>query len=246
MLFALAIGEIAVQMATLVQAVQAQRPAGRGPWEGFWDARCALMHLLLVLALVACSWVGWSHSKATGNQEDTKDVFGIGFLVLLLDLWLVIAYFVIAKSVDRIVSPAGAPISFVNERETEALWVLVTFIGYAIWDALTKLRRDSSELQFKFRKLITTILKRYMKRGWVSLICMAFAFAVYESLPDKIPSRGESPNAVLLTDGALLSLVFLFRALKQASDARSRRRGVFWAVITFVGGVICYCFSLVS
>src|SRR4051812_47115275 len=77
MLFALVVAEVALQAFTLVQAIQLSPPvpADKTRFDLWCDASCFVAHLVLSLAIIACSWIGWSHSKAVGNKEDAKDVF---------------------------------------------------------------------------------------------------------------------------------------------------------------------------
>jgi hypothetical protein len=253
MLFALTVGEIAVQVFTLLQPVQLARVGDADTLDLLWEGRCIVAHLVLALAVVACSWIGWSHSKAMGNQEDTKDVFRISFFVLLIDLWLVINYFIIVKGVDRMLVadgtstiPKGTVIGFVNDRYAEAFWIFVTFAGYAVWDVFTKIRRSDDEANkgwFEWREVWRPVLSRYIKRSWASLACTALAYLVYCRSPRLGPNSSEAANAVLLTDGALLALVFLFRAMKQASDKRSRNRGLVAAAVTGIAFFVCLLLS---
>ena len=96
-------------------------------------------HLVLVLAVICMSWVGWSRSIDRGDARDVDDIFSVGFLLLLIELLLVVSYFVLASSVElttplsrgqqnlpaAIASPSAAP---------EAFWILLIFVGYCIWD----------------------------------------------------------------------------------------------------------------
>ncbi len=123
MMFAITIGEVGLQAAALVQV---------GHWAHFLPA---YGHLFLATVVVATSWVGWSVSAAPGAREDVHGVFQWEFLVLLLDVSLVIAYFILVRTTNlgkETTPPRTDPAS------TVAAWVLVIFILYLAWDFLTK------------------------------------------------------------------------------------------------------------
>ena len=59
-------------------------------------------HLFLGLLLIACSWVGWRQSRSPGVKEKITTVFSASFLGLLLDVFLVVLYFIVVQSVEII------------------------------------------------------------------------------------------------------------------------------------------------
>lgn len=197
MLFALTVGEIASQVATLVAEV------------GVRVAAASYAHLALATVLVAASWIGWKRSNAAGNKLPVDAVFGVPFLVLLLDVALVIFYFIIVRGVERpregVVTPSAA---------NETLWILVIFAGYFTWDFLTKAVAASPAVTSPpvtppgfFQRLFG---KEFWKRGWITLLCTVLAFIAWILLRDVV-----TQTKVILADITLLSLVLLFRAMKQ-------------------------------
>lgn len=88
MMFAVTIGEVGLQAAALVKVGHP------------WHFLPAYSHLLLATVVIAASFVGWSLSPAPGAQEDVRNVLHPEFLVLLLDVFLVIVYFILVRSVD--------------------------------------------------------------------------------------------------------------------------------------------------
>ena len=124
MMFAVAIGEVGVQTASLVRA---------GDWVHFLPA---YSHLFLTTIVIATSWVGWTLSPAPGARRDVRSLFNRDFLVLLVDVFLVVVYFILAKTVDL----AGEKELQLNaSARPETLWILVIFGTYIFWDVLTKL-----------------------------------------------------------------------------------------------------------
>ncbi|MDA2933454.1 hypothetical protein MYX82_03835, partial [Acidobacteria bacterium AH-259-D05] len=147
-LFALTVGEIAVQFSNLVTE------------NGLNDTLPAYAHLGLAFGLVSASWVGWSLSEAPGNRLPITTVFSWPFLVLVIDVILVIFYFILVKGVDVPGKPSAAH---------EARWVTLIFALYLVWDFLTKavIKSPGGTETFCGRLLSKT----FWGRGWGSLAC---------------------------------------------------------------------------
>jgi hypothetical protein len=124
MMFALAIGEVAVQASVLVRA---------GNWMHFLPA---YSHLFLAAIVIAASWVGWTLSPSPGARQDVRNVFQFSFVVLLLDVFLVVVYFILAKTVD--IAGEGT-IKLNASARPETFWILVIFGAYFVWDVITKI-----------------------------------------------------------------------------------------------------------
>jgi len=199
MLFALTAGEIAVEAADLVKHIGVT--VGGLP---------AYAHLLFATALVTTSWVGWLRSKAPGNRLDVATVFSAPFFVLLLDVFLVVCYFIIVRGVD-IERTRDDVYQLTPSSANETLWLMVVFIGYFSWDVLTKAVLGYQEEKDKtFLQRIAGV--RFWKRSWSSLTCCLLAITAWLFL-----GQFTQPFVVTLVDGALIALVFLFRALKQGT-----------------------------
>ncbi len=194
MLFALAIAEVAVAASAVASssakhglALPAVLPA--------------YAHLFLAAIVIATSWVGWGASKHGLNF--VTSVFSKGFFELLIDVWLVIAYFLLVKGVDTVEVPENGAARITSSLRGEALWIMVIFITYAFWDAWTKIGPYG----------IPTNLPEYSKRGWASIACallaVCAAFAYWNS-------TNVGAAQAVLGDLSLLALVFLFRAMKLA------------------------------
>ena len=190
MMFAITIGEVGLQVAALVQAGHA---AHFLPAYG---------HLFLATIVVAASWVGWSVSLAPGARLDVRGVFQWEFIVLLLDVSLVITYFILVRTVDfgKESSPRIDPAS------TVARWIFLIFLLYLFWDVITKVviylsKRDGHWLRLHGSRMIPTIT------------CLILARIVWRQVEGAdLPHR-------LSADFALLCLVLLFRALKDLISA---------------------------
>ena len=130
MMFAITIGEVGLQVAALVQA---------GHLAHYLPA---YGHLILATTMIAASWVGWSVSMAPGARQDVRRVFGWEFVVLLLDVSMVITYFILVRTVDfgKESSPRVAPAS------TVAGWVFGIFLLYLVWDVITKIVMNPGKL----------------------------------------------------------------------------------------------------
>lgn len=136
MLFALTVGEVARQVAVLVDAVAIR------------EAASSYAHLVFATVLVATSWVGWTRSVAPGNQLRVDSVFSLPFLVLLLDVALVIFYFVIVKGVEM---PSVDTHIVIPSAKNESFWTLIIFLGYLLWDFLTKAVAGNDPPRFRNR-----------------------------------------------------------------------------------------------
>jgi hypothetical protein len=191
MMFAVAIGEVGLQTASLIQA---------GNVLHFLPA---YFHLFLAACLIATSWVGWTLSQSPGARADVQNVFEWEFLLLMLDVLLVVVYFIIVKAVDL---KGEKTVELNASAKPEALGVLAVFCLYLLWDVISKgplyYSRKSSEPW-----------ARYGVRIGPTLICCALAFVTRRLVQDADPPH------VLTADFALVSLVFFFRALKDLFSA---------------------------
>ena len=234
-MFALAVGEVGLQTAALVQA---GNPIRHLP---------AYSHLFLALFVIAASWVGWSRTRA---QTDVNELFEWAFLVLLLDTAMVVTYFILVRTVDfsdgnHRIDPAAQV----------AFWHVVIFALYLAWDGVTKLAmypKPAGASWFGgWRQLDAKVLKEQkqtMKRAWPTLVCLALSIVLWRVFAAFDPKY----EHLLAADLALLSVVLLFRALKgvvpgpkqtAANMVRNRR----WAIAfcaTLVVGTSLTVFSI--
>jgi hypothetical protein len=192
MMFAVAIGEVGLQTGILVQASN---------WRHFLPA---YSHLLLATVVIATSWVGWTLSPSPGARRDVNKVLELEFLVLLLDVLLVVIYFILARSVDF----AGETRIQLNASAApESFWILVIFGAYLVWDFLTKVA------QYLKDRRSEPWFYNYGVRIVPTLICLILAY-----FTRRLIEKADPPH-VLTADLALIALVLFFRALKDLVSA---------------------------
>lgn len=186
MMFAVAVGEVGLQVASLVRA---------GHISHFLPA---YSHLLLATIMIATSWVGWSVSVSPARHKDVDGIFQWRFVILLLDVSLVITYFILVRTVDfgKETGPAR-----IDPSSTVAFWILIIFLQYLVWDVVSKvfLYTDGKEGRW---------LRTYGSRMLPTLVCFGIAATVWRQV-----QTSDLPHQVS-ADFALLWLVLLFRALK--------------------------------
>ncbi len=199
MLFALTAAEIDIQASDLVKYVGVNTAV-----------LPAYTHLFVATTLVTTSWVGWLKSKAPGNRLDVERVFSWPFVVLLLDVFLVVCYFIIVRGLD--VKGSGESIvTATPSDDNETFWLMVVFGGYFLWDVLTKALIGYADEQ---RKTLLERLRsgRLWDRAWISTVCLLFTVVMWRIM------RGFTTAwSVIAADGALVALILLFRALKEKS-----------------------------
>ncbi|MBZ5492328.1 MAG: hypothetical protein LAO76_15480 [Acidobacteriia bacterium] len=206
MMFAVTIAEVGLQIAALVQA---------GHFVSWIHFLPEYAHLLLATVVIATSWVGWTLSRAPGARHDVKRIFQWEFLVLLLDVALVILYFILVRSVD-FEKDQGAPRTASASKVGLILcWI---FILYILWDILTKgiiyLRDQEKKAGTKWCGYYDKDWRmKYGSRMVPALVCLVLA-GVMTSL------FGTVDRPYLLTaDLAFVALALLFRALKDVMSA---------------------------
>src|SRR5262245_7337005 len=115
MLFALAVSQVAIHAADVL--------AIRAAWQ---DKMPAIAHLAVCLVLIAASWLGWRQSVSPGMREKVQYLFSIPFVGLLLDIFLVILYFIVVRNVE--IEQVGVETKLTPATAApEALWLCVVF-----------------------------------------------------------------------------------------------------------------------
>lgn len=201
MMFAVAIGEVGLQVAELVRA-------------GVYNVS-ACTHIVLATLVIATSWVGWTLSVAPGARKDVEKIFQWEFLVLLLDVVLVILYFILARSVHFEKEETKPAIASAHAIVWTLFWI---FLLYFFWDVLTKIiifgRDVKKEEGKKWHQYILSRSwgKQYGLRMVPTLICLALILVGIRLLRGvDLPSVG--------FDIAFIALVLFFRALKEVVSA---------------------------
>jgi len=217
MMFALAIGEVGLQTASLVQA-------GR-----FYHFLPAYSHLILGTIVIATSWVGWSLSLAPGGREDVKGIFQWEFIVLLLDVALVITYFILVRTIDFSKTEHR-----IDPASKVALLVFSIFCLYFVWDLISKVAVYLTKREGDW-------WRKYGSRMIPTVFCLITAWFVWQCV------KGSDVPHELSTDFALLCLILLFRSLKDwvsavfpSGSARksSLAKAVAWSLVLFCGIIL--------
>jgi hypothetical protein len=182
MLFALAIGQIAIGVSDLID-YQLKSP------HPILSVVPAYSHLLLAAAVISTSWVGWRTSRFSGTK--IKNVFTWDYIELLIDVALVVMYFVLARAVEIPRSPNDI---LSPNASFEAKTVAIIILTYVIWDFISC--RDNPT--------------KIKNRLWASIVCAIISWCL---VLGNIGRHG-TVLAVLLADCSLIFLILTFRAMK--------------------------------
>jgi len=177
-------------------------------------------HLFLGIVLVAQSWLGWSKSGEGKTQVDNQNLYGLPFLVLIIEVILVVLYFILINSVeinygnfqstaklsDAIQYPSAAP---------EATVLFLIFGVYVLWDIFFDVILNPivpEHMPIKERpniSKIVTFTTGTITHSFVSVICVIIAFYIQVRT-----NAVSTPNSAIFGDVALIALLFFFRFTK--------------------------------
>jgi hypothetical protein len=182
-LFALVTGKIAEKFSTLIRR-----------WNKVGvDRLPALLHLILAAVVVVTSWVGWSIE--TKSDPSVGEVFGWPTWLLILDIALLICYFVLVSGIK-----VGTHVP--NDAVHVAWWSMWILLLYVLWD-------------FTVGSLVPPRPGSWCAQHvGVSLACAFLAILFFFLVRG---GRIQSSSSVCWADVALISLFLLFRAWKQYS-----------------------------
>lgn len=197
MLFALTIGQVAMRVIDLIKH-------GGNPLVH----PTAFLHLILCVIILTSSWVGWQLSQASENSEKINSVFSLQYVILLIDISLVIMYFIIVSWSFEIDKTGN----IVPPKVSKAVyWTMIIFLTYFIWDIFTKgfalVYRKGEPRYIKHTSLR---IKPVWKRTWPTLLCLLIAIYIYKNM-----AGDDSINKSFLIYCILIILFFVFRSLKQ-------------------------------
>ncbi len=207
-LFSLAVAQVAVKFAAIV--ADADGAARSYSDSTYWPA---YSHLALCLMLITTSWIGWNRSLYShSNTRNISSVWNLDFLEILIDVLLVISYYVLVEHTEM-PSLVGAgtaaqmSASQGNSVLPEACTLLVVFGLYLLWDLVSKFpfRSDIHNRRIGWGPI--------MKRGWISVVCFLFAWGAYIFSP-----ANPSNTQIVFFDFSLFGLVALFRDFKAESS----------------------------
>jgi hypothetical protein len=209
MLFALAVSQVAIHAADLL-----------GIQGTFLEKLPGFAHLALGLIVIAASWVGWRQSQSPGMKEQIRSQFSLRFVGLLIDVLLVILYFVLVRSVE-IEQEAGATVHASASALPEAFWLMAVFAVYAVWDLIADVFSAGCLPALSLFKLLWKGIRVAVVCAASSLLSLALCYVVYCAARDAVDGI-----AVALLDAALLIVVLLFRVIKAIENPLSRAMGV--------------------
>jgi hypothetical protein len=203
LLFSLAIGQVAVKISDLV--INKYYPD---------DYYYVYMHLALCTIVLSTSWVGFQISKSAGNTLEINTVFSLQYIVLLIDIFLVISYFIMVRGAEIDSFPREGKKILTQSPDTlnETFWSAVIFTMYLLWDIITKV----PEIRWhnrngKFEKETKAVFLPLVKRGWQTLVCLIAVLITYHCAANNKPS----PIKTSLVDMVLILIFLTFRSLKQ-------------------------------
>lgn len=174
----------------------------------FYTHHYVYLHLLLCLIILSTSWVGFQLSASGGNTVEVKAIFSIRFLILLLDLFLVICYFIIVRGAEiSNYSDGGKMHALPPDVRNEKWWALIIFIAYLIWDIFTKYLLPKFEPNENSDSVLPqSNFEKYLPSSIGVIFCSIICW---------ISQNKEDACYTTLLDITLICLFILFRGLKQ-------------------------------
>jgi hypothetical protein len=221
LLFALAIAEVALQAGKFADHGTEFLGKNLVPYLPGYT------HIVLALIVIATSWFGWGNSKyGFADAPDEISVFSFEFVEALLNVFLVVIYFMLAHSIE---TPEDKNPTCLGDlsygAKPEILFIVVIMGLYFVWDIVSK-RKSWADLK---------------QRGWASLSC--FLFSLFLSI-FVLPWEAMTAWAVVVTDLCLLGVVILFRAMKRKNWSEwNCQSASCWIVLPAIGCVGLGLFS---
>lgn len=200
MLFALAAASVATSAADVFSLM--------GSADEFFRFLPAISHMILALLVISMSWIEWSRAMANRADKDRlKTMVEWRFLLLLLDVGLVVLYFLLAREIEIREVLAEATDGYVKRMELadpsssgEIKWSLWIFGGYLIYDfAIDVIMNKRRKLWFK----------NMIVGCFASVVSIVLLFAI-RSLVSSSPTAA----SVVWTDVAIVAVFAGFRLLK--------------------------------
>jgi hypothetical protein len=213
MLFALAIAQIGINAAAVIAASAPAVPLQPG------SKVTASAHLFVALLLIACSWVGWRQSVSPGITEKISGVFRRSFVGLLLDVILVVLYFIIVQraEINTVTGQIAVEPTSARPEANGLLWVFAVYIG---WDLLTDVLSPGcipSGVRWFGLKTIAAAVVSIL----ASALCFVLVVIVFLAA-----ANAKSAPRVIALDVALAATILLFRSLKPVEKPLSKHFGV--------------------
>lgn len=192
MLFALVIGEIAAQAARLVAAVKVFKPFANGK---AWDVWAIISHLILVTGVVTTSWIGWSISLRNERHHAhyLQSVFSWPYVLLLIDVAILICYFLMIRSV---IIPKEVW-TFVPSAREDSFFLVIIFLGYFFWGLVNHLCLHGGT--------------EFWMHAWPTMVGCGLTLLVWFVIRNR-----KGAGAAICVDVFLLAIVFSYRYVKLA------------------------------
>jgi hypothetical protein len=183
-LFAVVIAEVLLQSAKLYDRRHLRK--GFSPF---------IIHLIVATLLVTTSWVGWTSaiSKEQAPAHHLTSVFSWAYLLLLVDIWLLVCYFIFIKAAEI---PHSATESLTTPSPRSAsFWLMIIFLTYVGWDGINF--------------WVLHRLAVFWAAGWPTVLCFVIAFITW-----LLATRIETKMGFILVEILIFLLIVLFRGLK--------------------------------
>lgn len=218
MLFALAAARVAESSVDILIAAANGADVGA-------QIVASLSHIALAVVVITTSWVQWSRS--TLKASPIGSVFERGYVLLVLDVFLVIIYYALASTAERLdgtVSP---------KEEIYSLYAIM--LVYLVWDAITNFDEWESKGFVEFG--------RHVFSSFITVAVITVHYLIYRFMATA--NDGVStPSYVIAVDASLLLLVFLFRAQKRIEGHATVSAAVLSAMWAIQVVAITLCLAL--
>ncbi|NNB12057.1 hypothetical protein HBN81_16880 [Pseudomonas fragi] len=223
MLFALVAATVAQQISEFLFVVTGGWDSASSPskmFENLFAEEGALLatlsHSLLALLLVTISWVMWSKSQAGGLKKEISSIFSKEFVILLVEVFLVVLYFAIVKTVEQnfqaytVNKEISAYVGVASARP-EALQLMWVFAVYFIWDFIVDvITSPRYEQEIAVPSSAFSYLSGIVAYCSISIICLLGAWLV-----SGVSASVATPYEAVLGDIALLCVLLFFVLAKQ-------------------------------
>ena len=186
MLFAIVIAEIAIQAHRVISVF---RRNSKGKRPSFFPIAS---HLLLVTTVVTTSWVGWSRSIGAAMHNELQEVVSWPFVLLLLDVLLLIFYFLMVRAPDIVEkTPPDASTITVSVAQNSFLLVLI-FLVYFLWGVVDHLLLQG--------------LGNFVQHGWYSFIGFLMALVIW-----LVVRKWNKDYQIVIANLLMVAIVISFR-----------------------------------
>jgi hypothetical protein len=141
-------------------------------------------------------------------KERVRYPFSVPFIGLLVDVLLVILYFIIVRNVE--IAQKGNEISLAPATAApESFWLCVVFGVYAFWDFVADVCSAGCIPKAPFFPRVWKALRVAFVSTFASLVCLLLSYLTFI-----VAARGVGAHEVLFLDGALVCVILFFRELK--------------------------------